>query len=127
MVVELDCPAALISPVVGRAVREQGMEKEHAARLEWYGQAASAGHIAVAQLPVAALEVSDGAAAVAPGPQSHTAVLGRGFIERYPHADNRVVAVHVEIGAVLMPRFLSTSGRFEECHLLEEHRIRARP
>ena len=64
-----------------RAVREEAVKEEQAARLERGGDGLGPHHLVVADLPVAALEVDLRALAVPAREELHAAVLDRGLVE----------------------------------------------
>src|SRR5690606_6462144 len=79
-------------------------------------------NVAVADLPVAPLEVDAWPRPVAAGQHVHAAILWCHGPHRDPDADDRRVDRHVEIGMVLMPGLLAPARRLDERHVLEELR-----
>ncbi len=109
--------------VMRRAVRQQAVEQQRAARFQRGRRAPLAQHRGIANLPVAAREMRHDLVMLA-GQQLHAAVFHRGLVERDPHADDPRAARVIEIGQVLVPRFLASAPRrFEQRHVLEQHRI----
>ena len=114
-VVKLEGAAAVRGSVVRRAVREQAVEKEQAARLHRRGHGMRAEDDLVANLPVAAFEMHDGAFAVPSGEELHAVVFDRGLVERDPDADDGRAERVVEVGVILVPWFFAAKARRWAC------------